>query len=110
MAAPTPTADDPLLRLLQRYESELAAFNDARANGEQDWDNIAETTWSRTQDEILERKPPATTAAGALRALDHVLKSELLEDRTEFADQQLLWLLIQAARDYIARTAGRELL
>jgi len=109
MAASTPTPDDPLLRLLQRYEAELAAFNDARETAERDWDRIAETTWSRTQDEILEQKPEATTPAGALRALDHVLKSELLEDRTEFADHQLLWLLIKAVRDYIARTEkGRQ--
>jgi len=107
MGAPPSTTDDPLLRLLERYEAELDAFNDAPGTATQDWDHIAETTWSRTQDEILERKPEATTAAGALRALDHVLKSELLEDRTEFADHQLLWLLIKAARDYLARTTGR---
>ena len=47
MGASTPTADDPLLRLLQRYEAELAAFNDASETAEQDWDNIAETTWFR---------------------------------------------------------------
>ena len=82
----------------------MAAFNDATGTAEQDWDKIAETTWSGTQDEILERKPEATTAAGALLALDHVLKDELFEDRAEFADQQMLWLLIKAARDYIART------
>jgi len=104
MGAPTPTADDPLLRLLQRYEAQLATFNDGPAAAEQNWHNIAETTWSRTQDEILKRKPEATTAEGALRALDHVLKSELLEDRTEFADHQMIWLLIKAVRDYIART------
>ena len=98
---PTSTANDPLLRLLQRYEAELAAFNDASGAVEQDWDKIAETTWSRTQDEILERKPEATTAAGARLALDHVLKSELFADRRESADQQMLWLLIKAARDYI---------
>ena len=75
MGAPTPTADDdPLLRLLQRYEAELAAFNDAPATAEQDWDNISETTWSRTQDEILERKPEATTAAGALLARSRIEK------------------------------------
>jgi len=104
-AGPTAAAsDDPLLTLLQRYEVELAAFNDATATAEPAWDKIAETTWSRTQDEILEREPEATTAAGALFALDHVLKSELFADRTEFADDQMLWLLIKAARDYIART------
>jgi len=56
MGAPTPTADDPLLRLLQRYEAQLATFNDGPAAAQQDWDNIAETTWSRTQDEILKRQ------------------------------------------------------
>jgi len=104
MAAPTPTADDPLLRLLQRYEAELAAFNEGPTTAEQDWDNIAENTWSRTQDEILARKPEATTAAGALLALDHVLNNEFFADRAEFAEEQMLWLLIKAARDYIART------
>ena len=107
---PTSTANDPLLRLLQRYEAELAAFNDASGAVEQDWDKIAETTWSRTQDEIIERKPEATTAAGARLALDHVLKSELFADRRESADQQMLWLLIKAARDYVdgIETGGQE--
>src|SRR6476661_912832 len=86
-------SDDPLLTLLQRYDAELAAFNDASGIAERDWDKLAENTWSRTQDEILERKPEATTAAGALLALDHVLKDELFADRSEFADQQMLWLL-----------------
>ena len=101
---PAAMTDDPLQTLLQRYEVELAAFNDAAAATEQDWDKIAEQTWSRTQDEIIERKPEATTAAGALLALDHVLKNELFADRAEFAEEQMLWLLIKAARDYIART------
>jgi len=99
-----------LLGLLQCYEAELAAFNDATAPAEQDWDKIARTTWARTLDEILERKPKATTAAGALLALDHVLQSDLFADRTEFAEERMLWLLIKAARDYIARTetAGKS--
>jgi hypothetical protein len=87
--------------LLQRYETELAAFDGASGAAGQDWDKIAETTWSRTQDEIIERKPKATTAAGARLALDHVLNSELFVDRRESADQQMLWLLIKAARDYV---------
>jgi CheY-like chemotaxis protein len=98
---PTSTANDPLLRLLQRYEAELAAFDGAPGAAGRDWDKIAETTWSRTQDEIIERKLKATSAAGARLALDHVLKSELFTDRRESADQQMLWLLIKAARDYI---------
>jgi len=103
MGAPTSETDDPLLSLLQRYEVELAAFIDAPDSPEQDWDQLAQTTWSRTQDEILERKPETTTAEGALFALDHVLKSEWFEDRAEFAEQEMLWLLIKAVRDYIAR-------
>jgi hypothetical protein len=97
---------DPLLELLQRYEAERAAF-DQEGDTEridQDWDRIAEETWSRTQDEILAHPPPATTAAGALLALDHVLRDDevLFGEREECADQQMLWLLIKAARDYIA--------
>jgi hypothetical protein len=96
---------DPLLTLLRRYEAELAAFDGPRgeAGAKRDWDRIAKETWSRTQDEILERQTPATTAAGALLALDHVLKNDdIFAERTECADQQMLWLLVKAARDYIA--------
>jgi hypothetical protein len=101
-----PRRDDPLLTLLTRYEAELAHFN-FRTDPltDQDWDKIAKDTWSRTQDEFLERQPPATTAAGALLALDHVLQSDdVFAERTECADLQMLWLLIKAARDYIARS------
>ena len=105
MGARTAATSDPLLTLLQRYEAELSAFNDATPIPEQGWDRMAENTWFRTQNEILERKPEATTAAGALLALDHVLKNELFADREEFAEHEMLWLLIKAARDYIARTS-----
>jgi hypothetical protein len=107
---PPTAARDPLLTLLRRYEAELAAFNDPKAEpvAEQEWDRIAKTTWSRTQDEILERQLPATTAAAALLALDHVLQNDdWLAERTECADQQMLWLLVKAARDYIALTEAR---
>ncbi len=106
----TTSADtsDPLLALLQRYEAERAAFDQEAGTeqiADQDWDRIAEETWSRTQDEILEHQPPATTAAGAFLALDHVLRDEyLFGEREECADQKMLWLLIKAARDYIATT------
>jgi hypothetical protein len=99
-------AIDPLLALLQRYLVERKAFDDAAATEgmtDQDWDRIAETTWSRTQDQIIQLEPPATTAAGALLALYHVLQSDdLFFDRSESVDLQMLWLLIKAARDYIA--------
>jgi len=99
---------DPLLELLQRYEAERAAFDDEVSNeqiSDQEWDRIAKETWSRTQDEILERQPPATTATGAFLALEHVLRNEyLFGEREDSADQKMLWLLIKAARDFIAKT------
>ena len=45
---------DPLLALLQRYEAELAAFDSTTGTEQmtdQDWDRIAQETWSHTQDE-----------------------------------------------------------
>jgi hypothetical protein len=102
---------DPLLFLLQRFEVERKAFDDASAiDGitDQHWDRIAGATWSRTQDQIIQSEPPATTAAGALSALDHVLQSDdLFFDRSESRDLQMLWLLIKAARDYIASLRDR---
>jgi hypothetical protein len=97
---------DPLLVLLKRYLAERKAFDDAPATHwmtDEDWDTIALTTWSRTQDQIIQSEPPATSAAGALLALDHVLQSDdLFSERSECPDLQMLWLLVKAARDYIA--------
>lgn len=108
LAITSADTSDPLPTLLKRYEAERAAFDEEAAAeqiADQDWDRIAEATWSRTQDEILKHQPPATTAASAVLALDHVLRDELLfGEREECADQQMLWLLIKAARDYIAKT------
>ena len=62
------TDTDPLLVLLQRYQVERQAFDDAVGTEEmtdKDWDRLAQTTWSRTQDQIIESEPPAATAAGA---------------------------------------------
>jgi hypothetical protein len=102
-------AIDPLLVLLQRYEAEREAFDNGTVTAgmtDEDWDRIAETTWAGTQARIIALEPPATTAAGALLALDHVSRSEdLFADRCESSDLQMLWLLIKAARDYIAPLA-----
>ena len=103
---------DPLLVLLRRYQAERKAFDDAPATDrmtDDDWDRIARTTWSRTQDQIIQSEPPATTAPGVLLALDHVLQSDdLFFDRSEFPDLQMLWLLVKAARDYIASLDMRD--
>jgi hypothetical protein len=101
-------APDPLLALLRRYQAERKAFDDASATDgitDEDWDRIAQDTWVGTQDEIIQSEPPATTAAGALLALDHALQSDdLFAERSESADLQMLWQLIKSARDYIAST------
>jgi hypothetical protein len=103
---------DPLLVLLQRYQAERKAFDDAPATDrmtEDDWDRIARTTWLRTQDQIIQSQLPATTAAGVLLALDHVLQSDdLFFDRSESPDLKMLWLLVKAARDYIALVDIRD--
>jgi hypothetical protein len=42
--------------------------------------------------------------------IDHVLQSEdLFEDRSESADLQMLWLLVKAAREFIASLYLREI-
>jgi hypothetical protein len=94
---------DPLLTLLRRYQAEVEAFDTQPSSegfAEHLWDRIARSTWVLTQDEIIESKPPATTAAGALGALEHVVKSKDLFD--ESSDLQMLWHLVVAARDYFA--------
>jgi hypothetical protein len=51
---------DPLLALLQRYEAELAAFNRPLGTEQitdQDWDRIAQKTWSHTQDDAFLAQP-----------------------------------------------------
>jgi len=99
---------DPLLDLLDRYRAERKAFDEAEpSNGVSDveWDRIALSTWWRTQREIIQSEPAATTLAGALSALDYVLQSDdLFGDRLESADLQMLWLLVKAARDYLEQT------
>jgi hypothetical protein len=104
---------DPLLVLLERYESERRAFDNARPAGlsDEDWDRIARLTWAGTQARIIATEPRATTSAGALLALNHVLQSEdLFADRSDSPDLQMILLLIKSARDYIASSAqGRAL-
>ena len=103
---------DPLHALLQRYRAERKTFDDPEATGntDQDWDRIARVTWWRTLNKIIQSEPPVTTAAGALFALDHVLESDEFAERTESSDLQLqlLWLLVKAARDYIASMEMRD--
>lgn len=102
---------DPLLVLLKCYEVERKAFDNADATAgttDEDWDRIAKVTWAGTQAQIIALEPPATTAAAALFALDHVLQSDLFAERCDCPDLQMLWLLIKAARDYIESLKTRN--
>jgi FixJ family two-component response regulator len=105
---------DHLLTLLRRYRAERKAFDDAVAirgiDTDSIWDTLAKTTWANTQNEIIRSEPRATTATGALLALEHVLQSEdLFADRAESAELQMLWLLVKGARDFVASTErGRQ--
>ena len=100
---------DLLLTLLRRYRAQRTAFDDAPRHGmdDDDWERTARRTWYATQHEIIKLEPPATTAAGALLALDHVLESEeLFGGPPDNADIKMLWLLVVAAREFIARNRG----
>jgi hypothetical protein len=109
-SATTTVTRDPLLTLLRRCEAGLAVFDRATESDRtaEEEDQIAKETWYSTKEQILEQQPPATTAAGALLALDHVLKNDdLAAERTERDGMQMLWLLVKAARDYLAAMEGR---
>ena len=96
-------AIDPMLTLLQRYIIERRGFDEADASAVQDWDKYARDTWVGAQDEIIASEPPATTAAGALLALEYVLQSDqLFAEQPVSAEVQMLWQLVKSARDYIA--------
>jgi hypothetical protein len=103
-------ASDPLLVLLRRYQAEVEAYDTQPISGEfagDLWDRIARITWVRTQEEITHSRPPATSAAGALAALEHVVKSKDLFE--ESAELEMMWQLVVAARDYFAaRTSIRK--
>ncbi len=94
---------DPLLVLLHRHEAANAAYD---ALGSDAFDAERDHFYaacSQTMHVIIDRAPAATTAEGAVAALDHVLNDESLSSKD--AVGLFLRHLIQAARDYIARTA-----
>jgi len=94
---------DPLHVLLQRHTAANAAFDVAAADASEAESDRLFDDCSRTMHAIIERLPPATTAAGAIAALDALLAEDDLWQpgypMTVFARH-----LLTAARDYIART------
>lgn len=94
---------DPLLTLLRRYQAELEAFDPTAP--EVDFYNLSQNTWVRTRNQIIHSKPAVTTVAGALGALEHVVRSKDLFN--ELPDLVMLWQLVAAAYDYFAAERSR---
>lgn len=90
------TGDDKFLDVIRRYESEIDAINASRGWSD---DEIADRTDRAYA--ILEEMEglPVLTAAGALAALDLVVKES---SHSVLEDQFLAFIL--AVRDYIAST------
>jgi gamma-glutamyltranspeptidase len=100
---------DPLLVLLRRHEAANAAFDAAAERGnasEAEKDHLF-TACGRTMQEIIDRGPHATTAEGAVAALDHVLNDEALWSDPRPGGEVFLRKLIEAARKYIEVDAER---
>jgi hypothetical protein len=101
---------DPLLVLLRRHEAANAVYDAAADNNasEAERDHLF-ASCGRTMHAIIDRGPAATTAEGAAAALDHVLNDESLwHDPQQYAGEVFLRRLIEAARDYITRTAANS--
>lgn len=98
---------DPLLVLLRRHEAANVAFDAAADNNASEAErNHLFAACGRTMQAIIDRGPAATTAEGAAAALDHVLNDESLwHNSEEYAGEVFLRRLIEAARNYIVRTA-----
>lgn len=94
---------DQLLVMLRRHEAANAAYDAAAARGgsEEERARLFEECRS-TMHALAERAPPATTAASAAAALDHVLADDTLwQGPDRLAGEIFLRQLIVAARDYI---------
>jgi hypothetical protein len=97
---------DPLLVLLRRHEAANIVFDAAAdSNSSEAERNRLFSACGRTMQAIIDRAPAATTAEGAAAALDHVLNDESLWHGLAYAGEVFLRQLIEAARDFIIRTA-----
>jgi hypothetical protein len=86
---------DPLLVLLRRHEEANSAFDSAadRDASQAEREHLF-VVCGRTMQAIIDRAPTATTAAGAVAALDHILNDAALWHRS--AGDDFLRHLIQA--------------
>jgi hypothetical protein len=94
---------DPLLVLLRRHEAANAAYDALDSNASEAERDHLYAACSQTMQAIIDRAPAATTAGSAVAALEHVLNDETLSSNDTVG--VFLRQLIQAARDYIVRTA-----
>jgi hypothetical protein len=94
---------DHLLVLLRRHEVANAAYDALDSNASEAERDRLYGACIQTMQAIIDRTPAATTAGSAVAALDHVLSdASLSSDDTVGV---FLRQLIEAARDYIVRTA-----
>ena len=97
---------DPLLVLLRRHEAANAAYDALDSDASEAERKHRFGACTETMRAVIDRAPAATTAGGAVAALDHVLNDESLWHGPEkYAGEVFLRQLIQAARDYINRSA-----
>jgi hypothetical protein len=92
---------DPLLVLLRRHEAANAAYDALDSNASEAERDHLYGACSQTMHAIIDRAPAATTAGGAVAALNHVLNDESLS-----SEDAVGAFLRQAARDYIVRTTN----
>jgi hypothetical protein len=99
---------DPLLVLLRRHEAANDAFDKAAARDapEAEKEHLF-SACTRTMEAIADRAPAATTADGAIAALNHLLADDgLWPGAPNYYPAELFWRhLITAARDFISRKA-----
>jgi hypothetical protein len=104
VASEPPDLIDPLLVLLRRHEAANVAFDAAvAADASDEARDRLFAVCSRTADAIVARAPPATTAAGAIAALEFVLEDQVCTAWKVYPHDRFLRQLVIAALDYIKR-------
>jgi hypothetical protein len=93
--------NDPLLKLVRQYRRAHEIVN-SDGLPEEHWDESYNTYITPAYLKIVRNCPSATSLAGVLAALDFVLTDEKFSERTPNGELHALWVLVKAARDYVA--------
>lgn len=75
VAVANPAAGDPLLSAIRAYQASINDFN-RLANGDNDWNEIAQATYALHLNALNEWTKPATSLEGAREALRITLTDE----------------------------------